>query len=542
MNAEGISVVSGGNQIFIAGFTSTAAGADQLRVVGVDGAAVNIDKAFLGPQTTKPTLGESGSGSVTAGVHSVGYIITTRNGFTGAISPAVSAGTFDFTSQITASGGKQITFSLTITWPTEAASVQIVMSTTTNPFQLITVPGLGFNVPGGSSFPITATIDISDQQLELEGTDVTNNQYFLTQDTMGNGPFNPFKVVEYGPRTSYLTYDSNGSFAVYFSQGQNPQPLSEAFNKKKLPGFRKGTSAFVLRGVYYVLGPHWTFSFEDTNDLPALWASATLVDGEIGTLCVEGTMVNASGDWAAVASITGLYIFNGQYADKPISYMVDPDWRRINWNAAQTIRMSDNKDKKQILLSVPLDGATTPSHLMMFDYSDCEGVPDWERVKYSLWNLASYTPRALCVFQNPSTARMEFLIGKGTAGGVLRQMNQTDDTHPYADQTSSAIAFTYQIAPQPDGYIGNVLRHKGGYVRCQGSGVLSATSYSLDNQVAVPWSRPITLAANPGVDYFRQFIINGERCSVKFTCGTAAGDYVILSAYRHQYIEWSARR
>lgn len=546
VTAEGISVTQGGNQLIIAAFTTQgttapiALGAAQARVVGVGGASVYVDKAFLGPLTTKPSLANSaGAGTVTAGLHSVGYVITTRNGFTGRLSPANILGTFDTTSNIIAAGSKKIDFSITATWPTEAEGIQIVMSTVDDPYKYFIVPGLNFAVPGGFLFTITTSIDISDVLLLATATDVTSNQFLLTQDNLGFGPFSPFKVLEYGFRTIYLTFDGTGSFAFYASEPDASQQLTEAYHKRKLPGWRLGTSAFVLRGILYVLGPAWTYAFEDNQGLPSTWPSPTLVDGTIGTPCVMGTTVSASNDWAAVVCVSGLYIFNGQYQDRPISYMVDPDWRRINWRAAQTIRIEDNKDKKEILLHVPLDGASIPTHQMMFDYSN--GL-DWESIQYSLWSdSAGYSPRGLCVFQNPSTSRMEFLQGAGVAGSIRRQMNGTDDTSPYTDD-GAVIRFTWETAPQPDGVIGTMYSHRNGYVRANGQGLLYGTAYSLDRAIAVPWLEPIDLAESSGVEVYRQFYLNAERCSIRFTCGVDPGDFVQLSGYRHLFYFWAGRR
>lgn len=545
VTAEGLSIASAGNQVAIASFSASAGiptpvGAAQCHIVGVPPLGTTyVDKAFLGPLTTKPTLSNSGSGTVTAGLHSIGYIITTRNGFTGALSPALAGGTFDTSSNITAPGGEQIGFSLTATWPVEAEGIQIIMSTTTNPYQYFIVPGLNFAVPGGSPFTVNAVIDISDALLAATGTDVTSNQFFLTQSTGGTGPFNPFATLVYGSRMVYLTYDSTGIPAAYVSEPNNYQQLTEAFNKLKLPGFRQITSAFVLRGILYLLGPNWTFAFEDNEGLPSTWPSPTLIDGNIGTLCCLGTTVSEGGDWAAVVHQTGLYIFNGQYSELPLTYMVDFDWKRINWNASQTIRITNHTDQNQLIVAVPLDGATAPSHLMVFDYTN--GL-DEESVKYSLWDIAGYTPRGLCVFQNPSTARMEILISPGSASGkILRQMNAADDASPYEDD-GGAIPFTWECAPQPDGSIGQVFAHVGGYVRASGKGTLTPTSYSLDRQIARPWPRPIKLSESPGVEYFRQFYLTSERCSVRFTCGTNPGDHVTLSGYRHRYYPWATRR
>jgi len=546
ISAEGISGSSYGQQFFLTAYTTGAIGAGQARIFGVyPTLGVAIDKAFLGPLTTAPVLTNSGAaGQVTAGLHRVGYMITTRNGFTGPISPVISGGGFDVDSNITAPGAEYINFTINpATWPTEAATIQMVMSPASNPADYYAVPYSSYAVVGGANFPISDIINISDEDLISQGTNVNDNQNLLTQ-VSGNGPFNPFKLIEYGGRMIYLTYDSNGFPVFYASEVNAAQQVTEQYHKRALPGFRQITTGFVLRGVLYLLGPNWTYSFEDTGGYPVTWPSATLIDGGVGSPSIDGVVVASSTDFAIVVGVTGAYVFNGVYQKLPISYMIDPDWRRINWAVQQTIRVTINQDKKQIVIAVPLDDATTPSHLMVFDYTN--GL-DAETIMYSLWNVknaVSGYPRGLCVFQNPSTSRQETLIASSGNGKLLRQMNNTDDANPYRDDdlgVGGDTGWQYQIAPQPKGRIAEVYKHVAQGLRVLGRGILRPISYSEDNAKSVTWSNPITLQSSPGVEYYRQFDINAERCSTLYK-GTGVDNYFILSAIRHQFLKWVSRR
>jgi hypothetical protein len=246
--------------------------------------------------------------------------------------------------------------------------------------------------------------------------------------------------------------------------------------------------------------------------------------------------------------VSGLYIFTGQYQDPPLTFMIDPDWKRINWAAAQTIRISDNKDQKELLLAVPLDEATTPSHLMMFDYTD--GL-DYQSVRYSLWDIANtgMTPRGLVAYQNDTTKRIEFLLSDGAAGPVLRQKNIQDDgaAWPYdykvgAAPNQAAINFQWECAPQPQGQVGRVMAHVGAFTRARGSGVPVIRSYGVDRVKSVQWSKAIQLSNNPGQDYWRQFYLTSERCSTRFVSGVNPGDWMVIAGVRHRFFEWAIRR
>lgn len=104
----GVVCASGGSRLFVATFTSAGIGAGACRVVGIYGSAINVDTAFLGPITTAPSLAAYSTGLVTKGLHRVGYVIETRNGFIGKLCPSDSAGAFLTTSNITVAAGKQI--------------------------------------------------------------------------------------------------------------------------------------------------------------------------------------------------------------------------------------------------------------------------------------------------------------------------------------------------------------------------------------------------------------------------------------------------
>lgn len=534
--AASASIASGGSRLYIATATSSGIGAGQARVVGIYVAALNTDKLFMGPISTKPILTDTGTGVVTAGIHRVGYVIVSRNGFTGKISPvAIGASTFDTTSVVTSTGSKQIGFSLTATWPAEASLVYIVMTSTTNLNRYFFVPGLGpYGVPGGGSTTITATIDISDDDLISTATEVTDNFNLFTQDSSGNGPFNPFLVVEYGQRVGYFT-ELNGVFQYYFSEPANHQTITADQHVRYLPGFRKITSAFVINNLLYVLGPHWTYSDYDNLLKPVQWAASSLIDGRIGTLSTRGVSVNSSQGFAWVADVSGLYVFQGgSYAPRPVSYQVDPDWKRINWAAAMTVQVKDNNDKQQVYVLAPLDGATSPTHILVFDYSN--GLTP-ETIKYSLWSLASYAPGSMEMFQNPTTKKVELWTGRSTSGKVLRQMNDVDDITPYNDDGVGVDA-TYEMALQPgmNAEIGSVWAHYGAQVRVKGSGSLAVTSYSMDRVRSIAW-QAITMALLPGKEYTKQFDLKSEGVSHRFSNSTL-NEYFILSAVRHFYDYW----
>lgn len=548
-SAYAAAFASGGSRLYACAFDSTGAGTSQGRVMGTDVAGIYIDKLFMGPMIYKPTLANFGTGSVTAGEHRVGYIVASRNGFIGKISP-VSGSSFDTTSVITATGGKTITVAFNTTWPEDAATVYLVMTTSDNPARYFLVPGVNFGVPGGQSYSYTATIDISDDDLAANAQDVTQNLNLLTQDAFGAGPFNPFLILEYGQRIVYFTTVAGLSkwYASDYSEafGVNPQALTADQHVRYLPGYRPVRAAFVLDNVMYVLGQHWTYAERDSNQLPAQWPAPELVDGQIGCLGPLACTVNSSKGMAWVADSGGLYVFSGgRYSSRPVSYLVEPDWKRINLAAGHTIQVKDNKDKQQVYVLVPLATdtdpfPTSPTHIMMFDYSN--GLSP-EKIKYSLWSITGYAPGAIEVCQNENTRRIELWIGKSTAGKLLRQKNWQDDGNPH-DDDQAAIDFQYETAllPGMNRKVGMVWRHLAVRLRAKGYGVLNATVYGLGRVLSTGVSNPIMLEREPRGEYYRRYSLMSESASYRFTMNENAGDHILLSALGHECVTGPAFR
>lgn len=531
--AAGASVAQDGTRLLITTFDSTGLGLGQARVLGQYVSAWNVDKAFLGPLTTKPTLTNSGVGNVGAGTRRVGYIIETRNGFLGKISPlSATTNLFDTTSTITCTGGQQIFFALTATWPTEAYRVWPVMTTVANLDRYFIVENATpIDVVGGGTSTIYITLDVSDADLS-DYTDVTDNQSLFTQDLSGNGPFNPFSVGTYGQRATYLT-EISGISQAYVSEPDNAQKITADQHVVYLPGWRSMKSQGEIGRVWYVLGPDWTYAFEDTGDVPSTWPTARLVDGAIGTQSPRGFTVNASTGFAWTAHTSGLYLFQGgAYGTRPVSYYVDPDWKRINWSGgAATVQVVDNKDKQQVYVIAPLDSATTPSHILVFDYTN--GLSP-EAVKYSLWYLSGYNPGAGAIFQNPTTLLQELWLGNSVAGPVLRQMNSKDAT-PYNDN-GAAIDFQFETAllPGVNLDLGRIYLHQARQIRAIGSGSLNCTAYGMD-RVLSQVTPAITLSSSPGTVYTNRYpMVRSESISYRFT-QNVANSWVHLSSVDHYY-------
>ena len=539
--AAGAFIASGGTRLYVATFKADGTGAGACRVVGIYGAAVNTDTAFLGPIVSKPTLSAVGSGLCTKGTHRVGFIIETRNGFIGKLSPSLASGDFDISSSITVAAGKQIRVVMNpAAWPAEAKNVHVFMSPVINPNQYLLVPGAVSGVPGGLPWATTIDINITDEDLLSTGTDVTEHLSLFTATPAGVAPFNPFVVLEHGNRVVYLA-EIDGISQAYASEPERPQHITADQHVLTMPGFRKMTAGFSLRGGLYLCGPHWTYVTEDNGGKPVEWPTPRLVDGTIGAMGPRCVTVNGSAGFAAVAHVTGLYIFaGGAYQTRPISYYQEPEWKRINWNAAATVQVLDDKDKQQLYVLAPLDAAVQPTHILMWDYAD--GLsPD--KVAFSLWDIDGFLPGAMCVVQNPTTKQLELWLGNSVAGKVLRQGAAYDDDGAGIDWRHQAA-----LLPGMAHDIGTVYGHYAVQFRAAGNGTLSIQAKGIDN-TRVSNAMTQALAAAPAQEYTKRYYRDVATQpplvseSVSYTFSTSQpGHWCSLSSYQHLFKQWISHR
>lgn len=530
--AAGAVFAPAGQQLYAAFYNSAGQGAAAGQVYSIAGGADPLFKRA--PLTTEVvvsfTEGGASSGTITAGLHRVGFYLTTANGYTTRLAPLNSGITF-VPQNFTASGDRNVTVTLTpaggYNWPT-GASVTVVMTTVTNLQKYLTVPTAPPTSVAGA-LPVNITFDITDEDLAASGTDVTLQQTVMSQDGSGNPPFTLAFLAPYGERMAYTGVDAAGIPVTYFSEPSAFQSVTAAQHGVYLPGNLPQTCGFSLRGVYYLLGPHWTYSVSDSGGVPATWAAPQLVDGTIGALGPFCVWLNAAHGFCWVADVGGLYLFSGgQYPARPVSYYQTPDWQRINFGAPTQIFVVDDKDKKRVRVIAPLDGATTPTHILNFYY--LEGT-DPEQIKYS---LDPYAPGPATLVENDSTKSMEVWYGSSSAGPVVRA-NNGSEANPYRD-AGSPINSIYRMGQMPGAQSqGTVLFHHADELRVLGSGNLALKVYSLDQvKNVVPAKSPLALSTTPGRKALVRYSLMSEQAILELSTN-ALDAWFQLSEVAHYY-------
>lgn len=544
----GASFATSGPRLYAAFFDAQARSASQGVVISFQGGNFVADKLFAPPMTyTPPAPTETDVGLITAGQHRLGYVVEHRSGFIGRPSPDSGAGSPSASTfqpvVVTASGGKNLSWTLDTVWPPSAVRVHVVMTPVSNPNKYIFVPGASADLPpGGGSASVTIVWSISDEDLQAIGAEATDLLFLMTQDASGNGPIEPSVVFPYGNRMVYIATvpDSVGNrvSAAFVSDPNHYQRIAADTSIVQLPGQLDIVTGFVLRGTLYLVGPHWIYATHDVGGDPASWPAPVLVDGRRGTLSPYGVSVSPTGNYSWIASDDGLYVFDGgALLPTPISYY-NQEWRRINWSAG-TLQIRDDPASRRVYVLAPLDDAVEPSHLLVWDYT--RGLTP-EAANFSLDSINGFQMGSIELVQNDFpdargavTRRIELWVGSSADGPVLRRMNP-EEPGAWRDN-GLPILSVYETALLPGQTETQKVHHHGGFMRLTGSGTVAVSVRHVDGS----WSQDLarrSLTQAPGGELFVPWHHVGERVSYRFRTDELDSRFV-LSELSHFWTPFS---
>jgi hypothetical protein len=150
-------------------------------------------------------------------------------------------------------------------------------------------------------------------------------------------------------------------------------------------------------------------------------------------------------DFAIWCTRSGLRIFEGGQPYK-ISQEFQATWDRINWSAKQTIWLVNDVVVRRVYVGVPLDSATTPSHILVMDYREMDTAQQISATpavhislagrmiasdlarKWTRWTLPMNCGAVLTRADDTD----EFCLGDGVGYGnayTLGPVNSTDDNY-----------------------------------------------------------------------------------------------------------------
>ena len=155
-------------------------------------------------------------------------------------------------------------------------------------------------------------------------------------------------------------------------------------------------AAFVLREkLYWVKERSLYATQDDGQNEPNDW-TIDEISNKVGTFSVHG--VDVGEEWAIIAARQGVYIFWGPEPVK-ISQEIQPTWNTINWIYGHRIWVRIDDVNKRVLVGAPINGATTPNCVFMFDYrgiDTAQEIAEHWTVRYS-----SYTGKILAIGNAP---------------------------------------------------------------------------------------------------------------------------------------------
>ncbi len=343
----------------------------------------------------------------------------------------------------------------------------------------------------------THTLRISGGGTGFQGTAITNTGILYVDD------------VELYP----IVGDTSAS-RVRVSRAQSPEEfdgLTGFLNVGVGDGQRINGAGFQIGSHYYFTKDRSLYSVrDDGSSEPADWP-VTRISETVGTLSPNG--VGRGDNWVAIASRNGLWYFNGAQLVK-LSEDNLPTWQSINWLYAHLITVKVDTEQERILVSAPTGANTTPSTILIFEYtrSPLAGT------EFNRWSTSDTAAFHSMEWSERSDATRVLLLGTDhAANGKLLQLD--DSSH---QDYGLAINSKYRL-PYVGGSTGRNLFDKVS-ANVRGSGTLTIVPYGPDGLTsmqpgggvltAAPLTR--TLAASPTQDIEWGFDSRGERLSLEF--------------------------
>lgn len=364
----------------------------------------------------------------------------------------------------------------------------------------------------GDNSTTTLSASFYDAQLQSDATYLLEQ---LTTIPAGVG------ITSYRSRLVVWGEDANSSIARVSEAGE-PESFNEVegFLSASL-GIGEGIkNCWEFRQNLYIQKSAITLVTLDTGDSAAFW-KVDDVDKSTGAECHSVAKSLDFGenvkDRVFTADKEGIHLFDGSFAANVLTWNVDDIWGRINQNAANTVELVVDPIENFIYAAIPLDSATSPSHVLFGDWSEGLGVND---IRWTLWTF-NHDPRTVVVDVVNGVTVFKF----GSDEGDIYEI----DPEEILDN-NLAFAHYIRFPFMPEGDEGIASIHFGPILaRIKGSGDLDITLYGPDDVKTLALST-FTLSATPGRSEVIPFIFTAERCSVKIGM-TETEEYFILTRF-----------
>jgi len=491
----------------------------------VSGIAAKSVLVYEGSGTARLAAGDPPSGftltavdSATAGnceegIHLVAVAYISSTGYITAPGPTVFA-------QVTSTGGKKIDVSNIPIGPSWVAG-RVLLATASIPVDQFTGNQFAYElffVPDGTIIDNTTT----SLSLSFYDSDLADSADYLI-DNLASIPAGVGLVIY------------NGRLGVWAANGDehsirlSKQGSPETFNSvdgiitidpsEAVSGIR---NAAEHRTNLVLLKSNRIYATTDNGNDPSSW-NVNSIDKSVGSECFGvATVLDARGtnnDRMFIADRSGVICFEGYVKRPELSFNIEAIWGRINKAKFNLVQIVDDPVSHKLYISVPLDTATSISHLLIADYSKSftvYGTIDEKAFKWAIWEFPS-APISIYGDADDTTFRstLYVVLSNGICAvkpGLTSDFDNAIDSWIKTEWKTSLIGW---------------INHFGGIrVEVNGSGNLDVGLYGhQDVQTSTPPN--LSLSTSQGKELERLINFVDDFCSIKFSVDSIDEYFVI---------------
>lgn len=276
---------------------------------------------------------------------------------------------------------------------------------------------------------------------------------------------------------------------------------------------------FRMRNITYVEKEESLFAVRDSDDVPTNW-NVDPISQMAGTPSVHG--IGSGEDWAVMACRNGFYLFDGG-TFQDLAHEIQTTWKRINWAYGETIWVTVDALINRIYIGVPLDSATSPSHMLVYDYTSGFGAAGKSFTSFSgtaggrwaVWNIAS---KAAMVCKRPTTLGWDLLLGTTNSSGRIAKLDTaaTDDLGAFINSYYETTLYAEDSGNSLFGYLTMLI---------SGSGKLRVTAYREDGTTSYAVGGSAGFVLHEPVDRDTESTMNiiAERLRFKLSLDATVG-------------------
>lgn len=270
----------------------------------------------------------------------------------------------------------------------------------------------------------------------------------------------------------------------------------------------------VIRNTLYAWKNLGVFSIRDNDSDPSSWPvnpiDQTVNVGIHGIAAFyDMSGVRMSRDWTALATISGILLFDGIVRKPPLTDFINDIWQTINYGQYHKIVLVIDEQYHKIYCAFPTGANTNNNKFFVGDYNLCPGkIPEASTMKWIPWEFypggTFKSPSEIGVFGIPA---LKFASIDG--GGKIWTIDPaatTDDGTAIESYIETSLMYWDE---------GAVHFFTGVNFRITGTGTLLCTVKGYDNVLSATLPSVI-LAALPGTEKLIRFNFQNEKAKFKF--------------------------